>query len=60
MLLTARPATATSSGSPAATTEPNVMSRISAAAVRPMPSDPISAASPRVTDWPPSATWKPS
>ena len=59
VLLTARPATATSSGRPAATTEPKVMSRISAAAARPMASEPISAASPWVTVCPPRATSSP-
>ena len=43
MLLTARPATATTIGSPAATTEPKVSSRMMAAAARPMPSEPIGA-----------------
>ena len=40
--LTARPATATMIGRPAATTEPKVTSRMSAAAARPMPSEPMS------------------
>jgi hypothetical protein len=59
VLLTASPASATSSGSPAATTEPKVMSRMSAAAARPRVSDPISAASPWVMVCPPSATSSP-
>ncbi len=60
VLLTARPATATRIGSPAATTEPNISSRMIAAAARPRPSEPISPCSAWAMDWPPTATWKPS
>ena len=53
-LLTARPATAVSSGRPAATTEPKVISRMIAAAAMPMPSEPMAPCSACWTAMPPS------
>ena len=60
VLLTARPAMATMIGRPAATTEPNVISRMIAAAARPIPSEPISPCSACTMLCPPRPTWKPS
>ena len=60
VLLTARPATATRIGSPAATSEPNMISRMIAAAARPRPSEPISPCSACTMDCPPRPTWRPS
>ena len=57
--LTARPATATMIGSPAATTDPKVTSRMRAAAARPMPSEPMSPCSACWMLWPPSETCSP-
>ena len=57
--LTASPAMATRSGSPAATTDPKVSSRMAAAAAIPITSEPISAASPWMIVWPPRATSSP-
>ena len=59
VLLTASPAMATMRGSPAATTDPNISSRMIAAAAKPIASEPISAASPWVMVCPPSATSRP-
>ncbi len=60
VLLTARPATAIRIGSPAATSEPNMIRRMIAAAARPRPSEPISPCSACTMLCPPSPTWKPS
>ena len=60
VLLTASPATATRIGSPAATSEPNMMSRMIAAAASPRPSEPISPCSAWTMDCPPRPTWRPS
>ena len=57
--LTARPATATRIGSPAATTEPKVTSRMIAAAASPRPSEPMAPCSACWMVWPPSATVSP-
>ena len=59
VLLTASPATAMMMGSPAATSEPNMISRMIAAAARPRPSEPISPCSACTMLWPPKPTWKP-
>ena len=58
--LTASPPIAIASGSPAATTEPNMMSRITAAASSPIISDPDWFASASCTARPPSAIFSPS
>ena len=59
VLLTASPATATRIGSPAATTEPNMRSRMIAAAIRPIISEPMSPCSACCTVWPPRETSRP-
>ena len=58
--LTASPPIAIASGSPAATTEPNMMRRITAAAIRPIISAADWFASASCTARPPSATSSPS
>ena len=60
VLLTASPATATRIGRPAATTEPNMISRMIAAASRPIISEPMSPCSACCTVWPPRETSMPS
>ncbi len=60
MELTARPARAARMGSPAATMEPNISSRMTAAASSPTTSDPIGGASSLVIDTPLTATVSPS
>ncbi len=54
-----RPVTATRIGSPAATTEPNTSSRITAAAARPRPSEPMLPCSALCTGCPPTARVSP-
>ena len=55
-IATPRPNSAVSSGRPIATTEPKVISRMSAAASRPMPSEPMATVCALVATGPPTST----
>ena len=52
-----RPNNAVMSGSPMATTEPNVMSKMIAATIRPRPSEPAATVWDLVATAPPTSTW---